>query len=362
MLNPMSEPDRSLPPLTATPPTEMTATTIQPKLGRVRSGSRIRRDPSGLWPRLALASIIMHGVILTIVLSVSYRASEARRASLGRNDGTDRDPIAIKLVASTNNGTGKPTGSDSAANVPPTASPMVPSIQPSIAANPPQTPNEVTDSVDPNPNISPPSNPSPTPSSTVTPTPTPTPTTNTNDQNESGASSDPGNPGGNPADGSTETSGGNPDGSPTGNDSGDDETGSPNGSGDDPSTSIGTDRLGLIIRLNPLASDNPDPDRRPAQLTAPAANIDLPVNADPALLPDSLTIPFAIKLQVELSIDPNGMPSLVRVLEPDRDRELPQFEPFIAALIEGWRFDAASSAANGREVDQLDLLLALQWR
>jgi hypothetical protein len=79
-------------------------------------------------------------------------------------------------------------------------------------------------------------------------------------------------------------------------------------------------------------------------------------------LPDDLTIPFAIELQVELSIDPKGMPSLVRVLEPDRDRELPQFEPFIAALIEGWRFEAASSTANGREVDQLDLLLALQWR
>lgn len=360
----MSEPDRSSlsgnPDLIPLP----TATAISPKLGRVRSGSRIRRDPSGLWSRLAIGSIAVHGVILTIVLAVSYRASEARRASVGQGNDAELGAIEIGVIALPDRETGGQTGINSASNAPataPQAPQTAPQTTPSIETNSTRNTSDVTDQIDPNtPQASPP-NPSPT---NPTPTPAPTPPTTSNDD-DLGEVEDQGNQGnsnGNPSGDTGETSGGNAGADPNEQDPQGNDSNSPTGNGEDTNTSTGDDRLGLIVRLTPLASVNPDPDRDPAQLTAPAANIDLPVNADPALLPDGLAIPFAIALHVELSIDPNGIPSLVRILEPDRDRELPQFEPFVEMLIEGWRFEAASSVANGREVDQLDIVLALQWR
>ncbi|TAF54342.1 MAG: hypothetical protein EAZ61_05930 [Oscillatoriales cyanobacterium] len=356
MLNPMSEPDRSPPPPPISTVVETTATQITPKLGRVRSGHRFRADPAGLWPRLALASIVMHGLILAIVLNVSERASEARRTSVERNDDSNSGAIAIEVVAS---GDRRPGDDTSTA---PNTSPVLSSI---VANNPDNT-TEFTDNVDPNSsqnsNRSQPFNPTPSQTPTATPTPTPSPTPDHDNHNESDAPGNSGETDRNPTGESSDTSSENPESSSPANDTQGNETGSPDGDGTDPTTSLGDDRLGLIVRLSPLASDNPDPDRRPAQLTAPVVNLDLPVQADPALLPDDLAIPFAIELQVELSIDPDGRPSLVRVLELDRDRELPQFEPLIATLIEGWQFEAASSVANGREVDQLDLVLALRWR
>ena len=365
----MTEPDRSSRSndLDLTPFPNTIA--ITPKLGRVRSGSRIKRDPSGLWLRLTIGSIAVHGVILTIVLAASYRASEARRAAANQGDGTDLGAIKIGVIALPDRDTGTQIGTNSASNAQVAAPQTAPQTTPSIETNNPNNIRDVTDQPDPNPNPSP-LNPTPTP------TPAPTPTRDDTDQGEpenqgeQGNQGNQGNQDGNPADGLGETSGGNAGEDPQeqdsqGNDSdpsSDPSSDSPTGDGEDTTTSDGDDRLGLIVRLSPLLSPNTDPDRNPAQLTAPAANIDLPVNADPALLPNDLVIPFAIELHIELSIDPNGIPSLVRVLEPDRDRELPQFEPFVATLIDDWRFEAASSVANGREVDQLDLVLALQWR
>ncbi|NJN60750.1 MAG: hypothetical protein HC795_03720 [Coleofasciculaceae cyanobacterium RL_1_1] len=365
----MTEPDRSSrsndPDLTPGSNTIV----ITPKLGRVRSGRRIKRDPSGLWLRLTIGSIAVHGLILTIVLAASYRASEAHRAAVNHGDGIDLGAIKIGVIALPDRDTGTQIDPNSASNAQVAAPQTAPQTTPSIETNTTSNISDITNQLDPN--TTPPSNPSPSPiNPTPTPVSTPPPTRDDTDQGEPEDQGEQGHQDGNPADGLGETSGGNAGEDPTepgsqGNDS-DSSSGnssdSPTGNGEDTTTSNGDDRLGLIVRLSPLLSSNTDPDRNPAQLTAPAANIDLPVNADPALLPAELAIPFAIELHIELSIDPNGIPSLVRVLEPDRDRELPQFEPFVETLIEDWRFEAASSVANGREVDQLDLVLALQWR
>lgn len=362
----MTEPDRSSrsndPDLTPGSNTIV----ITPKLGRVRSGSRIKRDPSGLWLRLTIGSIAVHGLILTIVLAVSYRASEARRAAANQGDGIDLGAIKIGVIALPDRDTATQISTNSASNAPVAAPQTAPQATPSIETNNTSNTSDITDQPDSNPNRSP-LNPTPTP---VT---TPPATRDDSDPGEpegQGEQGEQGHQDDDPTDGLDDTSGGNTGEDPQeqnaqgdGSDpSSDPSSDSPTGNGEDTTTSDGDDRLGLIVRLSPLLSPNTDPDRNPAQLTAPAANIDLPVNADPALLPAELAIPFAIALHIELSIDPNGIPSLVRVLEPDRDRELPQFEPFVEMLIDDWRFEAASSVANGREVDQLDLVLALQWR
>jgi len=330
---------------------------ISPKLGRVRSGSRRDRNPSGLWLRLAIGSIVIHGGMVAMLLTVSDRASEAHRASVEGESINPRGAIEIDVIAvsgsttpSNANGVLQPSALTTAA-APPSSRIETPKTPEIPATSSPSrfvdhVENFVTQTPKPDPTLSP--APASQPASTPTVWPSPTtqpvvtpPTNHSNDPKPTSGTGDE-----------------DPDEKPGDNDSDDTNT----GEGEDSDTSNGSDRLGLIIRLLPLTNDTTDPDRRPAQLTAPVANLDISSNADPTLLPKDLAPPLTIALQVELSIDPTGIPSLVRILEPEGDRELPQFEPLVATLIEDWRFDPASSVANGNEVDQLDVILVLQWR
>lgn len=357
-----------------------------PKLGRVRSGSRRYRDPSGLWLRLAVGSIAIHGVVVVLLLTVTDRASEARHA-LTRRSGVNQDAIAIDVIAVSDRATPvSPKGVlQSAALTTMTAPPsssiqtretretrnpstFVDRVENTATSNPTSSPtltptSNPVSATTPNPARSPAPTPAATPTVSPSPVPSPVPSPATQPVATPSPTPRPDNP--SPTTGGGSGNGENS-GHSTGDNTGNNNSGGTNtGNGEDTNTSNGRDRFGLTIRLTPLVNETSapnDPDRRPAQLTAPAANLNIPANADPALLPPDLTPPLEIGLQVELSIDPTGIPSLVRILEPNGDRELSQFEPFVTALIEDWRFDPAVSLANGHEVDQLDLVLVLQWR
>ncbi|MGD1900614.1 MAG: hypothetical protein ACFB9N_00025, partial [Geitlerinemataceae cyanobacterium] len=168
----------------------MSASPPTPKLGRVRSAGRPVRDPSGLWWRLAIGSVVLHGAIALVVTATARLAATAGRSGSGGSNA-----IAVELLATPDTGAPAPQLARAAA---PTASPAdlqttpiadrpnsvanspavptpTPTAIPSPAPTPASTPNP-TSSPDPSPTPTPNPTPSPAPSPSPTPAPTPNPT------------------------------------------------------------------------------------------------------------------------------------------------------------------------------------------